>query len=56
MFSSLFSGMIFLLEPVLATIFSWIMLNETMTYMQILGAILIITSIAMASRSTVRQR
>ncbi len=43
------AAIIFLLEPILASIFSWIMLGEVLISLQILGAALIMCSIAMAS-------
>jgi drug/metabolite transporter (DMT)-like permease len=45
------AAIIFLLEPVFASIFARVILGEVMTSLQVLGAFLIVLSIALASRS-----
>ncbi|HDI02081.1 MAG TPA: EamA family transporter, partial [Ignisphaera sp.] len=49
------AALIFLLEPVVAAFFAWILLNEYLSVIQITGSIAIMSSIAMASRSTIKK-
>ena len=49
------AAMIYLLEPVLASLFSWAVLGEHMTPIQVAGAAAIVIATAMASRYAIQQ-
>ncbi len=48
------AALIFLLEPVFAALFSWAILGEVLTYVQVIGALTIMLSIVLATRAITR--
>ncbi len=49
---AVFSSVGLLLQPVMATLFAWLLLGETLGALQFAGAALVLTGIALARRST----
>jgi len=49
-----FSSVGLLLQPVMATLFAWLLLGETLGTMQLAGAVLVLAGITLARRSTLR--
>ncbi len=50
-----FSSVGLLLQPVMATLFAWLLLGETLGAMQLAGAVLVLAGITIARRSTQRK-
>ncbi|MBX3662179.1 MAG: DMT family transporter [Burkholderiales bacterium] len=52
---AVFSSVGLLLQPVMATLFAWLLLGETLGALQFAGAALVLTGIALARRSTLQK-
>ncbi|HDJ66530.1 MAG TPA: EamA family transporter, partial [Nitrososphaeria archaeon] len=50
------AGIIFLFEPVFATFMSWLILEETLKPLQIIGASLILLSLFLSSKDSAKKR
>ncbi|MDP1674800.1 MAG: DMT family transporter [Burkholderiales bacterium] len=52
---AVFSSVGLLLQPVMATLFAWVLLGETLGWLQFSGAALVLIGIALARRSTLQK-
>lgn len=52
---AVFSSVGLLLQPVMATLFAWVLLGETLGWLQFAGAALVLTGIALARRSALQK-